>query len=117
MEFGPILEIVSGIPYQQFIREKLFEPLGMTGSRLGLPDNLQQSNALKGMLSLLINFVAVVYFAAFGPVEWLPALVMAGGALSGGYLGVGLARRLGKKWLRLAVIAYGLTVAIVLFVR
>ena len=82
-----------------------------------LPDNLQQSNALKGMLSLLINFVAVVYFAAFGPVEWLPALIMAGGALSGGYLGVGIARRLGRKWLRLAVIAYGLTVAIVLFVR
>jgi uncharacterized membrane protein YfcA len=82
-----------------------------------LPDDLQQSNALKGMLSLLINFVAVAYFAIFGPVEWLPALVMAGGALSGGYLGVGVARRLGKKWLRLAVIAYGLTVAAVLFIR
>ena len=82
-----------------------------------LPDNLQQSNALKGMLSLLINFVAVVYFVAFGPVEWLPAAVMAGGALAGGYLGVGLARRLGKKWLRVAVISYGLVVAAVLFVR
>ena len=82
-----------------------------------LPDNLQQSNALKGMLSLLINFVAVVYFAAFGPIEWLPALIMAGGALSGGYLGVGVARRLGKRWLRLAVISYGLVVALVLFVR
>lgn len=82
-----------------------------------LPDDIQHSNALKGMLSLLINAVAVIYFAAFGPVEWLPALVMAVGAVLGGYLGVGIARRLGKRWLRVAVIAYGLVVALVLLLR
>lgn len=80
-----------------------------------VPDDIQHSNALKGMLSLLINAAAVVYFAAFGPVEWGPAAVMAGGALAGGYLGVGVARRLGAVWLRRAVIAYGLVVAAVLF--
>lgn len=82
-----------------------------------LPDDLQHSNALKGLLSALINFVAVVYFAAFGPVEWLPAAVMAVAALAGGYLGVGVARRLGKRWLRVSVISYGLLVALVLFIR
>ncbi len=82
-----------------------------------LPDDVQHSNALKGMLSLLINAVAVVYFAAFGPVEWGPALLMAGGALAGGYLGVGLARRLGAVWLRRAVIAYAVAVAVVLLAR
>lgn len=82
-----------------------------------LPDDIQHSNALKGMLSLLINAVAVVYFAAFGPVRWLPALVMAAGAIAGGYLGVGVARRLGRRWLRVAVVAYGLTVAAILVVR
>ncbi len=82
-----------------------------------LPDDLQHSNALKGLLSALINFVAVVYFAAFGPVEWLPAAVMAVAALAGGYLGVGVARRLGKGWLRVSVISYGLLVALVLFIR
>src|SRR3989442_7677416 len=76
-----------------------------------LPDDLQHSNALKGMTSLLINAVAVLYFAAFGPVEWGPALLMAGTALAGGYLGVGLARRLGATRLRRAVIAYGITAA------
>lgn len=79
------------------------------------PDEIQRSNALKGLLSLLINFVAVLCFAAFGPVEWDAAAVMAAGALGGGYIGVGIARRLGKKWLRLAVITYGLVVAVVLF--
>lgn len=82
-----------------------------------IPDDIQHSNALKGMMSLLINAVAVIYFAAFGPVEWAPAAVMAGGAIAGGYLGVGLARRLGSVWLRRVVVTYGLTVALVLFVR
>lgn len=79
-----------------------------------LPDDIQHSNALKGVLSLLINAVAVVYFAAFGPVEWAPAAVMAVGAILGGYLGVGVARRLGRFWLRIAVIAFGTTVALIL---
>jgi len=82
-----------------------------------LPDDLQRSNALKGMTTLLINAVAVIYFAAFGPVEWGPAALMAGAALAGGYLGVGLARRLSAAWLRRAVIAYGITAALVLLVR
>lgn len=82
-----------------------------------LPDDIQKSNALKGYLSLVINAAAVVYFAIFGPVRWLPAAVMAVGAVAGGYLGVGVARRLGKVWLRVAVISYGVIVAVVLFVR
>jgi uncharacterized membrane protein YfcA len=81
-----------------------------------LPDDIQHSNALKGMLSLLINLIAVMYFAAFGPVRWGPAAVMAVGAILGGYLGVGVARRLGRFWLRIAVIAYGVTVAVILLV-
>ncbi len=79
-----------------------------------LPDDIQHSNALKVTLSLLINGVAVVYFAVFGPVEWAPAAIMAVGATAGGYLGVGVARRLGRTWLRVAVIAYGVIVALIL---
>jgi uncharacterized protein len=82
-----------------------------------LPDDIQHSNALKGLLSALINAVAMAYFVLFGPVRWLPMAIMALGALAGGYLGVGVARRLGKHWLRLAVISYGFLVAGVMFVR
>jgi uncharacterized protein len=87
------------------------------GLAILLPDDIQHSNALKGLLSALINAVALLYFVAFGPVRWLPAIVMAVGALAGGYLGVGVARKLGKRWLRIAVISYGVIVAVVLFVR
>ncbi len=82
-----------------------------------LSDNIQRLNALKGMSSLIINAVAVLWFAAFGPVEWEPAAVMAVGAVAGGYLGVGIARRLGREPLRLVVIVYGLVVAAVLFAQ
>ncbi len=90
----------------------------MTIAVLGilLPDDIQRSNALKGILQLIINAVAVVSFAAFGPVEWLPAALMAGAALAGGYLGVGIARRLGPVWLRAAVVTFAVGVAIVLLV-
>ena len=79
-----------------------------------LPDDIQHSNALKGVLSLVINAVAVIYFAMFGPVRWAPAAVMAAGAIAGGYLGVGVARRLGRRWLRIVVITYGLVVVAIL---
>jgi uncharacterized protein len=82
-----------------------------------IPDDLQRLNALKGMSSLLINAVAVIYFAAFGPVEWAPAAVMAIGALAGGYLGAGAARRIGQERLRIAVVTFGLVIAFVLFIR
>ncbi len=82
-----------------------------------IPDDLQRLNALKGMSSLIVNAVAVIYFAAFGPVEWLPAVVMASGALAGGYLGSGLARKLGADRLRFGVILFASIMAVVLFVR
>jgi len=82
-----------------------------------LPDDIQHSNALKGLLSLLINAVAVIYFAIFGPVRWLPVAVMSVGAIAGGYLGVGVARRLGRQWLRVVVIGYGVVVAAILLVQ
>ncbi|HXG37101.1 MAG TPA: sulfite exporter TauE/SafE family protein [Dehalococcoidia bacterium] len=80
-------------------------------------DDIQHLNALKGMLALLVNALAVVYFAFFGPVEWGPALLMAVAALIGGYLGAGLARRLSRRLLRFVVISYGTLVAVVLLVN
>ena len=38
---------------------------------LFIRDDLQRLNALKGMMSLIINVVAAIYFAFFGPVSWI----------------------------------------------
>ncbi|MFA7297563.1 MAG: sulfite exporter TauE/SafE family protein [Dehalococcoidia bacterium] len=80
-----------------------------------LPDDLQRSNALKSMLSLVINAIAVLVFVFSGFVAWLPALIMAVAALAGGYIGVGFARRLSARLLKAFVVGYSLAIAARLF--
>lgn len=72
------------------------------------PDDLQHSNAVKGILGLFMNSVAVIVFSVFGPVQWLPAAVMAVGSLAGGYGGVSVARRLNSNVLRALIVCWGL---------
>ena len=72
-----------------------------------LPDDMQRLNALKGLLSLVISAVAVVYFALFGPVAWAAAAVMAVASLAGGQLGVRVAKRLSAAALRWVVVVFG----------
>ena len=81
-----------------------------------LVDNLQRLNALKGLLSLLINAIAAAYFVLFADVRWVAVAVMAFTSLLGGQLGVVLARRLNDQALRWLVIAFGVAVGLRLLV-
>lgn len=80
-------------------------------------DDLQRLNALKGVLSLLINVVGVVVFVLSGRVAWGFAAILAGAAYVGGTAGVGVARRLPATVLRVAVVALGVVVAGLLFLN
>lgn len=84
---------------------------------LGLRDSLQRLNALKGVLSLVVAVAAASYFAAFGPVRWGPAAVMAAASFAGGQVGVRLARRISDQALRWGVVLLGTCVAAWLFAR
>jgi uncharacterized membrane protein YfcA len=75
-------------------------------------DSLQRINALKGVLSLVINLVAVLYFIAFGSVAWVAVAVMAPISYAGGLLGVKVARRLNDRVLRVVVVCYGVAVGV-----
>lgn len=83
--------------------------LGVLG--ILLDDHLQRLNALKGMLSLMINVVGVVVFLASGRVAWLAAGILATTAYAGGHAGVRIARRLPPRVLRYGVVLLGLIVA------
>jgi uncharacterized protein len=83
---------------------------------LGLTD-IHEMNGVKNVLALLINGVAAVYFAFSGRVIWSDALVMAIGASAGGYGGAGLARSLGRTFVRRAVVVIGVAMAASLFWR
>jgi uncharacterized membrane protein YfcA len=77
-----------------------------------LTDSLQRLNALKGLLSFLVNLIAAVYFALLAEVSWVAVAVMAVASLLGGQLGVLLARRLNDQVLRWLVIAFGVAVGL-----
>jgi uncharacterized membrane protein YfcA len=79
---------------------------------LFIRDDLQRINALKGLLSLIINVVAAIYFAFFGPVSWLAVLVMVPMSAVGGFIGVTAARRLHPVVLRTVVVVLGVAFAL-----
>jgi uncharacterized protein len=83
---------------------------------LGFTD-IHRMNALKNLLAICINGVAAVYFIASGKVYWTDVLVMTFAAIAGGYSGARLAYRLGRRFVRLAVIAIGLVMSVSLFFR
>jgi uncharacterized protein len=83
---------------------------------LVLPDSLTRVNALKQTVSLLANAAAVLVAAA-GDVVRAAAAVMAVGALLGGVLGGRFAGRVRTNVPRSVIVALGLAVATVYFVR
>lgn len=84
--------------------------LALLGMFLG--ESLQRLNALKGLLSLVINVISAIFFAIFAPVAWLPVLVMAVASMAGGHLGVQVARRMSNTVLRGFVVVFGVVVAV-----
>lgn len=83
---------------------------------MGLRD-IHQMNGLRVLLGGTVNGVAVVYFIAYRMVLWPYVLLMALGAIVGGYGGAGLARRLGRRVVRFLVIAIGFSLAVSFFVN
>jgi uncharacterized membrane protein YfcA len=83
---------------------------------LGLQD-IHRMNGLKNLAAVCINGLAAATFALAGRVEWSTAGMMMVGGIVGGYTGAGLARRLGQVVVRRLVVAIGLAISAILFVR
>jgi uncharacterized membrane protein YfcA len=76
-----------------------------------LPNDLQTANAIKTILATLINGIATVYFLFAGAIVFKAAGWMGVAAIVGGFVGAHAAQRLSSKWLRRAVVIYGVFVA------
>jgi len=83
---------------------------------MGLTD-IHQMNGLKNIYAASINGIAAIYFIATGLVDWPFALIMIAGAIAGGYLGAGAARRMGRTIVRRIVIAIGFSMTIALALK
>ncbi len=82
----------------------------------GLP-SFNAQNAVKNVLAIAINGVALVPFVAARIVDWRFALPMAAIALLGGYFGARFFRRVPQRSARAIVVAVGVVMTIVFFVR
>jgi hypothetical protein len=84
---------------------------------LVLHDSLTRLNAVKQAIGFAANLAGALLFAAFGPVHWPAAAVMAVGAIAGGVLGGRFASRIRASTLRTLVVATGTIVGLVYLVR
>lgn len=85
-------------------------------SLLGMA-NIHAMNALKVVLSSVINGVAVVTFAFLHIIFWPQAILMAVGAIIGGYGGATVAHFVPAWTIRWFVIAVGCALSIVFFIK
>jgi len=83
---------------------------------LGITD-IHVANGLKIFLAICLNVVAIIGFIYAGLIEWPPAMIMAIGALSGGYFGASVARRLSRSLVRGLVILIGFAIGILMLIR
>lgn len=109
---GVLLAAVYGSYFGAGLGVLLLAVLGIL-----VDDDLQRLNALKGLLSLVVNVVGVLVFLASARVAWAEAGVLAVASLVGGTLGVRVARRLPAPVLRGAVVVLGVVVGVLLLVR
>jgi uncharacterized membrane protein YfcA len=74
---------------------------------LAIDDELQRLNALKVILTGLVNLVAGVVFVIVANVAWAPAGLIAAGSIVGGLLGARYGRRLPPPALRAVIVIVG----------
>jgi uncharacterized membrane protein YfcA len=74
--------------------------------------NIHEMNAVKALLGVIINGVALAEFIALGAIAWAPGLVMIVGGVAGGYVGAATARRADQTYVRalVTVVAWSMTI-------
>jgi uncharacterized membrane protein YfcA len=79
--------------------------------------NIHRMNAVKTVLSATINAIASVAFVVAGAIDYRAAAVMAVGAIGGGFVGAGAARRVKPSIARWGVVGIGLVLTVILAYR
>ena len=91
--------------------------LMLAGLAISGIDDLRTANALKAVLGTIINAVAVAIFLTSPDARWDLILPMAIASIAGGFLGMGIARKMPQTSLRVLVIVIGAILTVVYFVK
>lgn len=78
---------------------------------------LNTANALKNFNSLVLSWLSVAAFVLAGAIAWPQGVLMMAAATVGGLMGARWAKRLPVAWVRMGVIATGVVMSVVFFVR
>jgi hypothetical protein len=82
---------------------------------LSLDEKLQRLNALKVVLTGLVNLVSGIVFVIAAHIAWAPAGLIAAGSVLGGVLGARIGRRLPPQVLRAVIVVVGIGAIVRLF--
>lgn len=75
---------------------------------LGIDDELQRLNAVKVVLTGLVNLVSGIVFVIAAHVAWGAAGLIAGGSVLGGAIGARVGRRLSARVMRAVIVGVGI---------
>ncbi|MFJ8002676.1 sulfite exporter TauE/SafE family protein [Streptomyces sp. NPDC096310] len=82
-----------------------------------LDDTLQRLNAVKNILSAVVNSVAALFFLFVAEFDWTAVVLIAIGSALGGQLGARFGRRLPPAALRALVVTVGVVAIVQLLIR
>src|SRR2546427_4394090 len=85
-------------------------------SCLGLT-NIHEMNAVKTVLSSIINQVAAAYFIFAGLIDWPKTFVMTAGAVAGYFLGAHYSQRIPQRRVRQIITGVGFLISAVMFYK
>lgn len=74
------------------------------------------ASATKNALAAVVNTTSLLIFLFSPGLVWLPAVLLAAGAIAGGLLGAWMLRRVPEKTLRILIVMIGICLTIALFV-
>jgi uncharacterized membrane protein YfcA len=77
-----------------------------------LAESIQRQNALKNVLSGLVNLVAAIVFVITAHIDWAAAGLIALGSILGGLLGARIGRRLPPPVLRAVIVVVGIAAVV-----
>lgn len=75
------------------------------------------ANSIKNLLATSFTILSILVFGVGGLIAWPEAVAMMAGSTVGGYMGARLAKHVNTRYLRGLVIAFGLILSCVYFVR
>jgi uncharacterized membrane protein YfcA len=79
--------------------------------------DFHKSNAIKNAVACLVQIVSSALLVAGGLIHWPHAFITMVASIAGGYLGVGIARRVPERIIRAVVVTVGAALTVLFFLR